>query len=91
MRYYPFLLTGLPIFGQTITGTIVGSARDPSALPVAGASVTLTWQAATDALGDFRFTNVTPGVYKIAVKAEGFKVAERTKLGAFCGRDVADG
>ena len=58
---------------------------------MAKASVTLTWQAATDALGDFRFTNVTPGMSQIAVKAEGFKMAERTKLGAFGGRDVADG
>lgn len=46
---------------------------------MAGASVKLT-QAATDGLGDFRFTNVTPGVYKIAVRAEGFKVPERTNL-----------
>ena len=87
MRYYISLLAALPIWGQTITGTIVGSVRDFSALPVVGASVTLTQpataltrQATSDALGDFRFTNVTPGDYKISVKADGFKVAERTNL-----------
>ncbi|MFN7935561.1 MAG: carboxypeptidase-like regulatory domain-containing protein [Bryobacteraceae bacterium] len=72
---------------QTITGTIVGTVRDPSGLAVAGASVTLT-QAATatlresksDGKGDFTFTNLPPGAYALSVKAAGFKVAERTGL-----------
>jgi len=72
---------------QSITGNIVGSVRDPSALPVPGASVTLKQSATgaaremkTDTAGDFRFTNLTPGAYSLSIKADGFKTAERTEL-----------
>ncbi len=86
MKYLLLLLAALlPALAQTITGTIVGTVQDPSSLPVAGADVTLTnpataliREAKTDGQGDFRFTNVAPGTYRITVKAEGFKAAERT-------------
>ncbi|MBM3758097.1 MAG: TonB-dependent receptor [Acidobacteria bacterium] len=72
---------------QTITGNIVGTVRDPSALPVPGATVTLkqpstgaTRELKSDARGDFRFTNLNPGAYSLTVKADGFKAAERTEL-----------
>ena len=81
------LIMAAPLLAQSITGIIVGSVRDPSALPVAGALVTLiqtqtraTRDAKTDTQGDFRFTNLVPGSYRITVKADGFKVAERTEL-----------
>lgn len=81
------LIMAAPLLTQSITGIIVGSVKDPSALPVAGALVTLiqtqtnaTRDAKTDSQGDFRFTNLVPGSYRISVKADGFKVAERTEL-----------
>ncbi|MBL8175850.1 MAG: TonB-dependent receptor [Bryobacterales bacterium] len=82
-----FLSTLGALNGQTITGTIVGTVRDPSGLPVAGAALTLA-QTATGAMresksdgqGDFRFTNLPPGPYALTVKADGFKAAERTGL-----------
>ena len=81
------LIMAASLLAQSITGIIVGSVRDPSALPVAGALVTLiqtqtraTRDAKTDTQGDFRFTNLVPGSYRITVKADGFKVAERTEL-----------
>ena len=87
MKYLVLLLAIAPAGAQTITGTIVGSVRDPSALPVARAAVTLTQsgtaltrETQSDAQGDFRFTNLTPGGYKLSVKADGFKVSERTNL-----------
>jgi hypothetical protein len=72
---------------QTITGTIVGSVRDPSGLAVSGATVVLIHpststqrEALTDGGGDFRFTNLAPGGYSITVKAPGFKAAEITAV-----------
>ncbi|MBI3680066.1 MAG: carboxypeptidase regulatory-like domain-containing protein [Acidobacteria bacterium] len=80
-----FSLLSFTAAAQTITGTIVGTVRDPSSLPVAGASVTLTQpgtgavrETKTNDAGDFRFTNVPPADYTLAVKAGGFKQAERT-------------
>jgi len=55
---------------QTVSGTITGTAIDPSSLPVAGAGVTLTnsdtgvrLAEKTGANGEFIFTAVLPGRY----------------------------
>ncbi len=87
MRLLSLLLVAAPLAAQSITGNIVGSVRDPSALPVPGASVTLKQMSTgaaremkTDSTGDFRFTNLTPGAYSLSIKADGFKTAERTEL-----------
>jgi hypothetical protein len=72
---------------QTVSGSITGTAVDPSSLPVAGATVTLTNSdtgvKATDktgANGEFTFTAVLPGRYSIAVEMKGFKKVEKTDL-----------
>ncbi len=73
--------------GQSITGTIVGSVRDPSGLAVAGAPVALT-HAATGALrqgetnerGDFVFSSLQPGEYAVSVSMAGFKKLERLSV-----------
>lgn len=74
-------------FAQTVSGTIVGTAIDPSALPVPGASVTLTnsdtgvkVSQTTGATGEFTFTAVLSGRYSITVEMKGFKKAEKTDL-----------
>jgi len=72
---------------QTLTGSIVGSVKDPSGLAVAGAAVTLTLPATgverrflTDERGDFVFTALEPGEYTIRVAAEGFRAVERRSV-----------
>jgi len=84
--FLPLLLLSVA-FGQTTTGTIVGSVSDPSGLAIAGATVTLiesatTVQRKTETLatGDFAFNTVQPGVFQIKVEAAGFKTFERTSI-----------
>lgn len=72
------------LHGQTITGSIVGSVRDPSGSAVANAEVTAVQsgtgverQGVTNERGDFVLSSLQPGEYAIRVKAAGFKLAER--------------
>jgi len=70
---------------QSVTGTITGTVRDASNLPVAGANVVLVQTSTglerltrTDVRGDFVFSSVAPGEYRVSVTAPGFKRHERT-------------
>ena len=72
---------------QTVSGSVTGFALDPSSLPVAGATVTLTNSntgakavQTTGANGEFTFTAVLPGRYAVAVEMKGFKRVEKTDL-----------
>jgi hypothetical protein len=72
---------------QSVTATIVGTVSDPSGLAVAKADVTLTQPATglerkttTAENGAFAFPALSPGQYRITVKREGFKQAERRNL-----------
>ena len=72
---------------QTVSGTITGTVVDPSSLPVAGATVTLTNSDTgvkatekTGASGEFTFTAVLPGRYSVAAEMNGFKKVEKTDL-----------
>jgi hypothetical protein len=72
------------LFAQSIAGSIVGTVRDSTGLPVAGGQVTATLvstgiarNAATNDRGDFVFSTVAPGEYELTVKAPGFKLAAR--------------
>jgi hypothetical protein len=74
-------------FGQSSSGVISGRVVDSTDLAVLKASVTLANLATgdirsleTDASGEFVFTSVQPGTYKLLVKAEGFKNLEKTGL-----------
>src|SRR5258705_6868622 len=65
------------VSAQTPSGSITGSLEDPQSRAVAGAEVKAqaadaTYTSATDSLGAFRFLNLPPGRYEIAVDYPGF-------------------
>jgi hypothetical protein len=79
-----FLLCG-SLVRATIFGKIQGIVHDPQHRPVAGASVKLqaitsdwTQTTQTDDNGEFRFTSVPVGDYKITVTQAKFQTAEQT-------------
>jgi hypothetical protein len=68
------------LFGQTVSSSLVGTVLDPSSAVVPNAAVTATDQetgavraVVTDSSGTFRFLNLTPGEYTVAVTVTGFK------------------
>jgi hypothetical protein len=70
-------------FGQTDTGTLLGSVVDPTQSVVPNANVTLrntqtgaTLVATTDKDGVFQFPGVLVGSYSVQVTAAGFKAYE---------------
>jgi hypothetical protein len=80
------LLIAVSAFAQFQTGNIYGKvqAKDGSVLP--GVTVTLTGVGApqtqvTDAQGNFRFVNLSPGTYTIKAELAGYGVASRTGIG----------
>ena len=85
MRKLIFCLCLVNVFYATIFGKIQGIVHDPQHRPMAGASVKL--QAATsdwsqtaqaDDNGEFVFTSVPVGDYKITVTQSKFETLERT-------------
>ena len=67
------------MFGQTSNGTIAGTVTDVTGAVVSGASVTAlslqtgeTRSAITSNIGAFRIDSITPGVYRVSIKAQGF-------------------
>lgn len=80
-------------FGQVQTGNIFGRVQtsDGSALP--GATVTLSGVGAsqtfiTDAQGNFRFLNLSPGNYQLRAELAGMGSAVRTGIPVNIGRNV---
>ena len=76
------LVLALPMaaFGQAGSGELTGEVRDPSQALVARATVTITradtnqtYKTMTSDGGVYEFSSVRPGVYTLAVDAEGFK------------------
>jgi hypothetical protein len=71
---------GLPVFAQTITGSITGRVVDQQRSAVPNAAITVTEQSKntvvtqkSNAAGDFFVAGLAPGTYSIAVEAAGFK------------------
>jgi hypothetical protein len=67
-------------FGQTVTSNLLGTLTDPQQAVIPGAEVQLTDQetgsvrtTTTTTEGIFRFNNLLPATYTVAVKAQGFK------------------
>jgi len=74
------LLLPTSLVGQTSTGSIVGTATDPSGGVIVGATVTLTQvgtnetrTTVTDSRGAYSLTFLQPAIYNIAIESRGFK------------------
>ena len=92
LRFAAFLLANVLVCAtfasaQTVSGSVTGIAIDPSSLPIAGATVTLTSSDTgvktvqkTGSSGDFTFAAVLPGKYAVMVEMTGFKKVEKTDL-----------
>jgi hypothetical protein len=73
---------------QITTGTVTGSIRETTGLPVPGATATLISEtrrtkpvdAVSNLQGDFVFANVPPDRYTIRVTMQGFKTFNRSDL-----------
>jgi hypothetical protein len=77
------------VSAQFDSATVLGTVKDPNGAVVAGVTVTLkniettiTVSAQTDENGDFQFTNVKIGNYRVSAEKQGFStaVAERVNL-----------
>ena len=86
-------LIAVGAFAQFQTGNIYGKvvAKDGSALP--GVTVTLTGVGApqttiTDAQGDYRFLNLSPGTYSVKAELAGFGTAARAGIGVRIGANA---
>src|SRR5207253_3158038 len=86
-------LIAVSAFAQFQTGNIYGKvqAKDGSVLP--GVTVTLTGVGApqttiTDAQGNFRFVNLSPGTYSIKAELAGFGTASRSGVGVRVGANA---
>ncbi len=73
------LLTTSPAFGQAFYGTVLGTVSDPggSSIPAATATITNLGTAErrvieTDDAGNYQFTNLVPGQYRLEVEKSGF-------------------
>lgn len=88
-----FLATAPSLSGQSITGDILGTARDSSGAVVPEAKVTLratdtgiTTTATTDGDGNYLFAQLKPGRYSVTVAKEGFATSTVTSIGLEIGR-----
>ncbi len=89
------LLLALPMsaqYGET-TGGIHGKVVDEQGGVLPGASVTQSGPGAaqtilTDALGEFHFLRLSPGVYTLVVVREGFATVDRSNITVAVGRDT---
>ena len=73
-----FLFLG-DVRAQVLYGSLTGTVSDPSGATVSGARVEalevgkgVTQESATDGNGNYRFSALLPGVYKVSISAAGF-------------------
>jgi len=67
-------------FGQTITGTIIGTVFDPTGAVISGADVVarnadtgITYSTTTGSEGFYTLTKIPPGRYDVTIESKGFK------------------
>src|SRR5213594_1339803 len=75
------------VFGQGLTGQVSGIVQDPSGGALPGATLTLTNVATSqtrevisDSSGNFVFTQLLPGTFRLVASASGFKRYEQTDI-----------
>jgi hypothetical protein len=86
MKRIPLLISAITLafvgasFGQTTSGDLVGTVKDPSGATVASASVTVTNEETgvitsikAGSSGEFRADNLLPGKYDLVISASGFQ------------------
>ena len=81
------LLCCLPVAGQVVTGSAVGSIADSTGSVIPGAAVSLVSEAtgavrkaSTDQAGAFTFNAMPPGAYTLTAEHAGFKTFEKTSI-----------
>jgi len=81
------LITAPQVFGQSITGDILGTVYDSTKAVVPGAKVTLTatdtgikQEAPSDESGNYLFAALKPGLYSVQASKEGFQTSEVTNI-----------
>ena len=81
------LLSALPLRGQAVKASLVGTVTDSSGAVVPGAEITITevntnFSRSTTAneSGYYVFSNLNPGVYRVEAKLTGFKTAVKDKV-----------
>src|SRR5215469_5368473 len=81
------LFSALGIVAQSPVGQILGTVKDPSGLPIVGASVVVTnlatgqaFDLTTDAGGDYLARELPPGQYSVTGSFTGFKRLVRTPV-----------
>ena len=74
------LMVNLPVSAQEVTGSIVGTALDPSGAAIVGVNVTArdvdrgtVFNATTDDTGSFRIARVPVGRYEVKAEMKGFR------------------
>src|SRR5947209_6469671 len=84
MKIWMLFLAVVSLKAQLPTGTIAGVVRDPSGAAVSGARVRAISLATNDARnettseqGDFSFSALAPGDYKVTVEADRFPRMDR--------------
>src|ERR1700676_695839 len=90
-----FLIVGWPSAWAQIAADLRGRVIDPSGAGVGNAEVELTdsetnthLKTTSSASGDYRFTNLNPGLYQLDVSANGFEHLTRTGITAGVGQTV---
>jgi len=78
--------------GQAAYGTIIGTVTDPSGAGVPGAKITVmdkgkgvSQSTTSNDSGYYTVSNLTPGDYKLAVEAKGFKTYVQENLPVIVG------
>ncbi|MEO8432210.1 MAG: carboxypeptidase-like regulatory domain-containing protein, partial [Acidobacteriota bacterium] len=72
-----FFMVGASLFAQNQTGNVYGNVTDEQGGRLPGVSVTLSGVGApntqvTDARGEYRFLNLSPGTYTLTYDLQGF-------------------
>jgi hypothetical protein len=68
------------VFGQGVSGHIIGSVQDSSSAVIPNAQVTITnqetgivFRTKSNAVGEYRSDNLPPGTYRVKIEAPGFR------------------